>query len=40
MMRASREVDLITGLEAQTHRSDMSFQSRSRINRPAYVVRA
>ncbi len=39
-MRGSREIDLIAGLKTQTNRPEMSFQTRSRINRPAYIIRS
>ena len=39
-MSASCEVDLITGFEAQTDRPDMSFQTGTRVEDSAHVIRA
>src|SRR5258708_28053248 len=38
-MRGSGEIDLIAGFQTQTNRPKMPFETRARINLPAYIVR-
>src|SRR5260370_12562093 len=39
VMRGSGEIDLIAGFQTQTNRPKMPFETRARINPPAYIVR-